>query len=342
MLRSMLVVFWFGSVSILANGQPPAPMALTPEVAERAFDQLWQDMDRNYSYFDLKQIDWPALKAKYRPKAQACKDVAEFVVVLKEMLAELKDMHIWMDTPTGRVGVYEIPWERNWSPPAIRAHLAKFDAIGKLAVVGTLKEGYGFLVFENQGAATPELAKLTVEKIEALADVPGFMVDLRGGATGGNEALAQPIAAAFCAKPVVYAKQKFRSGPAHNQFGQVFDRRLQAGAKPFTKPVVVLLGPRVMSSGEGMAKMFAALPNVTTVGSPTRGASGNPSPVDLKEVGVKVWYSRWVSMLPDGTPIEGRGVQPKIEAKFPVAEFGAKDPVFEKGLEVLGEKVKKD
>jgi C-terminal processing protease CtpA/Prc len=95
-----------------------------------------------------------------------------------------------------------------------------------------------------------------------------------------------------------------------------------------------------MSSGEGLAMMFAALPNVTTVGSATRGSSGNPQPVELKEVGVTVTFSRWVAMLPDGTPIEDRGILPQIDAKFPADAFGAKDPVLEKGLEVLKEKVK--
>ncbi len=39
--------------------------------------------------------------------------------------------------------------------------------------------------------------------------------------------------------------------------------------------------------------------------------------------------------MPDGTPIEGRGVVPMVEANFPASAFGAKDPVFEKGVEVL-------
>lgn len=318
------------------------PRADEPKAADayvRAFDQLWSEMDRQYSYFDHKGIDWPALKEKYRPEAANAASAKEFVAVLRKMLAELKDQHIWIDGPDGRVGVYSQPWERNWSPAGIRAHLAKFEMVGRYVGVGTLKEGYGVLVMENQGAATAELAKQAAEKIAALADVPAFLVDIRN-ATGGNEFFALPLASAFCATPTVYAKSKFRNGPGHRDFTKDFDRTLPAGKKPFTKPVVVLLGPGVMSSGEGLAKMFACLPNVTTVGSPTRGSSGNPKPVELKEVGVTVTFSRWVDMLPDGTVIEGRGVLPQIEAKFPASAFGARDPVFERGLEALKEKLK--
>ncbi len=305
----------------------------------RAFDQLWAEMDRRYSYFELRKIDWQALKAKYRPQAVAAKSAKEFVGVLQEMLTELNDQHIWIDGPGGRVGTHQEPGEMNWSSAGIRAHLAKLEMVGQFVGVGKLKEGYGFLFIVNQGAAAPELVKQAVEKIEALGEVPGLVVDLRN-AEGGAEAVSMPLASAFCAKPTVYAKQKYRGGPGHADFGRTSDATLPAGKYPFTKPVVVLLGPRIMSSGEGLAMMFAALPNVTTVGSPTRGSSGNPQPVELKEVGVTVTFSRWVRMLPDGTPIEGRGVIPQVEAKFPESAFGAKDPVLEKALEVLKERVK--
>ncbi|MBX7104563.1 MAG: hypothetical protein K1X57_10815 [Gemmataceae bacterium] len=306
----------------------------------RAFDQLWSEMDRQYSYFQLKKIDWPALKSKYRPQAEAAKSTKELVGVLQKMLTELKDQHIWIDGPDGRVGTHREPWEKNWSPLGIRNQLASIEMVGKFVGVGKLKDGFGLLIIENQQAGTPELARQAAVKIEGLRDVLGFVVDLRN-AEGGNEAHAMPLASAFCAKPTVYARQKFRAGPGHGDFGPVFDRTPLTPAKiPFTKPVVVILGPRTMSSGEGLAMMFAALPNVTTVGSPTRGSSGGPKPVELKDVGVTVTFSRWVAMLPDGTPIEGRGVIPQIEAKFPITAFGATDPVLEKAIEVLKAKVK--
>jgi len=304
-----------------------------------SFDQLWAEMDRHYSYFELKKIDWPALKARYRPQAEAATSTKEFVAVLQRMLSELKDNHVSIDGPEGRVFTHKVLWDQNWSFPGMQAHVVRGGMVGKFASIGVLKEGYGLLCVESQIDATPELAQQVVEKIEALGDVPGFIVDLRN-ATGGNEAHSTPLAAAFCSKPTLYARQKFRNGPGHSDFGPTGERTLPAGKKPFTKPVVVLLGSRTISSGEGLAMMFAALPNVTTVGSPTQGSSGSPMPFELKEVGVTVNFSRWVAMLPDGTPIEGRGVFPQVEARFPVTAFGEKDPVFEKGIEVLKEKVK--
>jgi hypothetical protein len=330
----------------------PAPTDTPPPVADakplqtegthyvKAFDQLWADMDLKYSYFELKKINWQALKAKYRPRAEGVKSTEQFVGVLKALLAELKDEHVRIEGSAGRVVPYQSSWERNWSIPGIRSQWATVEMVGKFVSVGKTKGGFGLVHMENQLVATPELAQQAAEKIESLGDVPGFVVDLRR-AFGGKEADSMPLASAFCAKPIVYAKQKVRNGPRHADFGPVSTRNpLPAGRKPFTKPVVVLLGPGAMSSGEGLAMMFAALPHVTTVGSPTRGSSGNPMPVELKEVGLTVYYSRWVAMLPDGTPIEGRGVIPQIAAKFPATAFESRDPVLEKALEVLAEKVR--
>lgn len=324
---------------------PPKPVGKTPAASQAvpdsigdyvsAFDQLWSDMDRHYSYFELKRIDWHALKVKYRPQAVAAKTTDELVSVLRAMLAELKDEHIRIEGPFGRIVPYQKAWERNWSIPGIQRHMRTGGMVGQFISIGRMKEGFGLLHMENQSAATPELAEEAVRKIESLADAPGFIVDLRR-AVGGNEAHSMPLASAFCAKNIVYAKQKFRSGNGHSDFTPVIERNpLMAGTKPFTKPVVVLLGPAVMSSGEGLAMMFAVLPNVTTLGSATRGSSGNPQPVELKDAGVTVYFSRWVSMLPDGTPIEGHGVIPEVEARFPLKAFGAEDPVLEKAIDLL-------
>lgn len=76
--------------------------------------------------------------------------------------------------------------------------------------------------------------------------------------------------------------------------------------------------------------MMHALPNCTLVGLPTRGASGNPQPVHLGD-GIVVYYSRWLSLMPDGSPIEGVGVQPDEEVKH---ERGS-DQAYQRAVQIL-------
>jgi C-terminal processing protease CtpA/Prc len=217
--------------------------------------------------------------------------------------------------------------------------LKKATYCGNLAFVGVTKaDGFAAMVLTNQPRANRDSVQEVVKFIRAHHDAPGFLVDLRE-ASGGNELFARDIAREFCGKDAVYAKSKFRSGPGHDDFGRVRDRVLKPVEKPYTKPVVCLIGPRAVSSGEGFVQMLKCLPHVTTVGARTRGSSGNPSAFKLPGLAVTVWYSRWVDLMPDGTPIEGAGIAPEIAVEAPPGAYKEKDPTWERAVEVLRKKV---
>ena len=96
----------------------------TEEFVGQAFDSLWNEMDREYGYFTLKpDVDWPALKDKYRPLSLKAKNPQEFAAALKPMLAALRDIHVWIETPTGRVQPFGSGYAYNGNHRAIRASL---------------------------------------------------------------------------------------------------------------------------------------------------------------------------------------------------------------------------
>jgi RNA polymerase sigma factor (sigma-70 family) len=315
------------------------PFEFKPETVGAAFDEMWQALDRSYSYFALKpDIDWKKLKDEYRPKAVKAKSANELADVLKEMLGRLKDGHVWIEMPDGKViGTHRSEWRYNGNRKAILDQLTDKTECGEYAIVGKTKmDGFGYFLMTHQSAATPDLVAKAVEAIGKLSDTPGFVVDLRN-ANGGSEPLALKIAELFCEKKVVYAKSKFRNGKSHTDFTEDQERTLSPAktGKPYLKPVVCLLGPGCVSSGEGFAKMMAALPHVTTIGLPTRGSSGNPGPVDVGDSGLIVYFSRWVDLLPNGTPIEGKGVPPTIIVDKPAEAYKDADPTLTQGLAVL-------
>jgi C-terminal processing protease CtpA/Prc len=240
------------------------------------------------------------------------------------------------------IGTHRTAWSYNGNKKVILDQLTDATVCGEYAIVGkTRLDGFGYFLMTHQSDATPDLVAKAVEAIRKLDDAPGFIVDLRN-ANGGSEPLAMQIAELFCDKKVVYAKSRFRNGKGHDEFTEDHERTLNSckTGKPYTKPVICLLGPGCVSSGEGFAKMLAALPHVTTVGLPTRGSSGNPGQVDVGESGIVVYFSQWVDLLPNGTPIEGKGVPPKIRVEKPVEAYKDADPTLAKGLEVLRESIK--
>ncbi len=324
----------------------PTPVRANPNATSNAFthafEALWQDMDRNYSYFTLKpDVDWNEIRNVYLPKCAAAKSTNEFVGILRECLTKLEDMHIWIDGPTGRLGTYSEPWRRNWNSMIVRQELTQVVECGEFAIVAkTRTDGFGYMAILDQGKATHENVQATVEAMQRVADVPAFIVDLRPGCSGGNELLARPIAEAFNDAERVYAANRYRIKLDGHALGPVLTRSIAAGKKPIACPVACLIGHKCMSSGEALVLMFACQPQVTTFGENTRGSSGNPKPFKLPGIDVTVTYSRWVALTPDQKPFEGAGIAPVIRVDVASDVYAKDDPTWKKALEFLREKVK--
>ncbi len=301
-----------------------------------SFQVLVEDMDRYYSFFAHKQVDWRQLTEKYRARAEGAKDSSQFGEVVAEMLAELRDMHTWLEVPgIGQVSKYRSAYDANFDFKALASQLRGFQNFGQLGFVGRTSAGYGYINISSLTSA--EQADQLIAAAEKLFDAPGLIIDLRKNG-GGAEPLAARFAALFTDSRRPYAGSRFRAGPSHDDFTEINYRYLgPREGTTYTRPIVCLIGPGCISSGEGFALMLTALPHVTMVGQATRGASGNPAPVMLPN-GIDVWYSRWLSLLPDGTPLEGSGVPPDIK----VDHAGPGDPTFVAAEKILAQKIAAD
>jgi hypothetical protein len=297
----------------------------------QAFDVLVSHMSRYYSFLELKGGTWPAHAASLRTRAASVSDEAALVAVLKELLAPLEDIHVSIKRPSGQIEHPYIPSYRpNVEIKALKQALGEITPAGRAGFVARLDGGIGYLASSSLQGAEESHVRLR-ELLKGLLDAPGLVIDLRGNG-GGEERRAQALVGMLIDAPVVYARRKVRSGPLPGDFTPLADAVLQPapGATRYKGPIVVLLGPGCVSSGEGMAQMLDALPNVRSVGQPTQGASGSPFPVPLPG-GLEVSFSRWFNVQMDGTALEGRGVQPDVV----VDPKGPGDPTLAAGLAEL-------
>jgi len=86
------------------------PPAITPELAAKAFDRLWEAFDRDYAMFVLRpEVDWNKSREQFRPRALASKSVYEFADVCAEMLKPLRDLHVWLKIAGTDVPVFDRP-----------------------------------------------------------------------------------------------------------------------------------------------------------------------------------------------------------------------------------------
>ena len=80
--------------------EPPALSAeRRAQRNDQVFDRAWKLVDERFFDAKFRGVDWPAMKAKYRPQAEAAADDAALYRVLNTMLAELKESHLAAITP---------------------------------------------------------------------------------------------------------------------------------------------------------------------------------------------------------------------------------------------------
>jgi C-terminal processing protease CtpA/Prc len=108
-----------------------------------------------------------------------------------------------------------------------------------------------------------------------------------------------------------------------------------SGIQPYTRPVIVLLGPRTFSAAEDFAVAFDVMDRGRMIGEPTGGSTGQPLMFPLPGGGqARVCTKR--DTYPDGREFVGVGVQPDRLVRPTLADFRAgKDPVLEAALEEL-------
>lgn len=272
-----------------------------------SFQILVDEMDRHYSYFDHKDVDWPALTTKYRSDLDGV-DRDQFVNVITDMLAEIEDVHIWVEHRRRRISKFISRYDGNFDFKVVDQDLREVKKFGRFGLTAMSSDGMGYIRITSLSASPETVQKLAMDIRDRLFKTPGIILDIRRNG-GGAESIAQQIASLFTDQTRLYGRSRFRSGAGHGEFAEGTPRYVIPAELVYTRPVVCLIGPGCVSSGEGFAMMMKALPHATLIGQPTRGASGNPQPVQLPN-GIDVWFSRWMSLLPDGTPIEGDGVPP--------------------------------
>jgi C-terminal processing protease CtpA/Prc len=94
------------------------------------------------------------------------------------------------------------------------------------------------------------------------------------------------------------------------------------------------MGPQNMSSCESFLLMMHEIPGCKLIGEKSYGSSGNPKPVEL-ENGVTVLLPSWKDTLPDGTLLEGKGIEPDITVPADADMLMKRDPVLNAALQLL-------
>ena len=315
-----------------SNSSPTTPSAPPPDFAAQ-FDTLWSTFDREYSYFEYKQIDWNSLRTAFRPRAVAAADQLQLIGVIREMLGRLHDQHVVLRDPGGTVlTTYDsqafVNWDRSvWQQYIGRANWTQGQSDWGFGVL----DGVPYIAIGGWNVASIRAVDFDAA-LERFRSAPMLILDVRMNG-GGDSQLAFDIAGRFAQASVATGYVRFRNGPSHADFGPVIPQVLNPrGAWQYTGAVLLLIGRRCLSSNEAFIAAMRQLPNVTLVGDRTGGSSGNPGTFPLA-LGWTYTVSRWIQYTADDQVIEDVGIAPRVFVVAGPGDFGqGRDPVLDWAL----------
>lgn len=307
------------------------------------FDVLWETFSEHYAFFRIRNVDWNALRAEFRPQAAAARSPEQLFAVLSAMLSRLKDAHVSLTTGENEFKVERSPEQtapgldrivptRKGMQRALKDYISgsgtpllkPAQPLGRNRVwYGELKGKIGYVaIFAMGGFAEDNISAedhtrsahtAFQELARAFRDMKGVIVDLRYN-QGGYDTVSLELAALYAERPGM-AFRKRAHGTADPAYGVPL-----APAEPvrLPLPVAVLISEHTVSAGETAATAFRSLPNATLIGQSTQGA--------LSDVLEKVLPNGWRFTLSnevfetmDGLVPEGVGVKPNIETRAPTA-----------------------
>ncbi len=296
------------------------------------FESMWNEIDQNYVFFDLKNIDWTQVYNKY--EAQINDDMSEQALfeVLSKMLSELKDGHVslyagfntWLNTS------FYLESPSNFNKNFVeQTYLGSANRIGPF-VYKILDGNIGYIYYESFGR------DFTSEELDFLVDymstTKGLILDIRdnvGGATDNVTALISYL---------ISEKIEFGSLWSPSIKGGSLDIESTIEVTPkeinYKNPIALLVNRKCYSSANLFAGFMSTLPNVNLIGDTTGGGSGFAVASELSN-GWRYRYSGAKILLKDGSELE-MGVSPDIHVVTGAEdELLHKDQLIEKAMFML-------
>lgn len=296
------------------------------------FDYLWDEVDKKYSYFALKSVDWNAIRTHYRSQLYEGMGEEELFSVLASMLNQLRDDHTNLISPFS-VSVYTQPQQANlnFHPTTVWENY-----IDERILTGSFQHGnitgknIGYVRYSSFSNAVSNAHLYYI--FNTYANARGIILDLRENG-GGNSLNVGALLSAFSLSEIQVGSFITRNGPEHTDFSSPEPFMVSAGSIVYTKPVVVLIDKGSYSATTMFALGTKAMPGITLVGDTTGGGGGLPNGGQLPNG----WSYRFsISQLLDlaGNSYAESGVPPDILADFDWSDL-SKDEILDQAILTL-------
>jgi hypothetical protein len=303
------------------------------------FEILASDFQNVYPFFEKKGVNWDSLTSVYRKEINSKTTEKELYGVISNLISNLKDGHVRLDTPLGQFH-YEEYFRYSHNFPdfsMIQANYLKDTKASLKFVYGKLNDQIGYIyipVFESN--QSEESFKQIDNVLYALKDMKAIIIDIRDN-YGGEIENAKTVASRFIASRNLYVYSRWKISSKKGDFSDFSPEYIEpAGESVFRKPVVILSNRRCYSSAEHFIFAMKTSSNVTVIGDTTGGVMGIPVYRELPN-GWKYMLPRSIQYDKNKVCYEGKGIPPDITVSN--SDNSAHDLILEKAISFLTRKI---
>ena len=252
------------------------------------FDYLWNKVDQQYAFFDVKGVDWDSVYQVYRPKVNdGDMHVDSLFKVCADMLNTLQDGHTNLiskfDVSRNDSVYYRMYADRNINTEVVALNYltVNYHTTGGFAHNAIRDGQVAYIRYSSfsDAISSDNLSYL----LECYKDCKGMIIDLRQNGGGSVDNIRKMLSIFDNHKQPLYQTQ-IKSGPGHDDFSELttvyaedMDYDDPFTEAPYTKPVAVLIDRGSYSATSFFALCTMAYPNIRLFGDYTGGGLGLPN-----------------------------------------------------------------
>lgn len=298
------------------------------------FEALWNILDKNYCFFEYKEIDWNSVYDEYSIRVTPEMSSENLFKLMGEMLSELKDGHVNLSASHDITRYWE--WRENY--PAnfdinIQSiYLGKDYSISSGMKYKILEDNVGYIYY---GSFSNDVSDSGLDQIlNRMAICKGLIIDVRDNG-GGSLSNVEKITSRFFNERTLVGYISHKIGPNHNDFSELYPKYVESYNRiRFQKPVIVITNRGCYSATNEFVSIMKHANNVTVIGDKTGGGSGLPFTSELPN-GWSVRFSASPMFNSQKDHIEF-GVEPDIYINMEPKDIDKNiDTIVEKAREML-------
>ncbi len=275
-----------------------------------AFDILWNDFDKNYAGFTVRDLDWDSVYISTTDAIGSGISQNQFKDLIIEILLSFEDIHVgFVDSNRDRV-VYNA--SNPFSVNGIASLNEYIDVLSENRVFRwgqVIDENIGYIHIKTFSESLFSDFKQIDNLIPQFSSTKGLIIDVRNNG-GGAPAAANLVASRFIDRVFVAIKTQFRNGQNHDDFDSPIEGTIEPGGPlQYLNPIVILMNRSSQSAAELFILPLEIQDYVVTVGDFSAGGLGLNSYRELPNG----WNYRLTTTLTsngDGEIFERSGIVP--------------------------------